>query len=85
MSTLNENLKKMKSTLKDILAKQEYLCITCDVWSSRGQSYLGVTVHFLNSDLQKTQHRESYVLAFKQLHARQTYVELAQLPSHRWK
>lgn len=47
--------------------------VTADVWSSRAQSYLGMTVHFLNHEFK----RESYVLAFKQLHTRQTYKELA--------
>lgn len=74
MATLDERFAEMKSTLKDILSHQKYLCITCDVWSSRAQSYLGVTVHFLNSSFV----RESYVLAFKQLHRQQTYKELAQ-------
>lgn len=73
MSTLNEEFKNVKSELKQILSKQKYLCVTADVWSSRAQSYLGVTVHFLNENFE----RESYVLAFKQMLQRQTYVELA--------
>lgn len=44
------------------------------MWSSRGQSYLGVTVHFINEYF----NRESYLLAFKQLFLRQNYVYLAQ-------
>lgn len=78
MSTLNEKFQQMKSGLKELLAKQSYMCITCDVWSSRGQSYLGVTVHFLNDSLENNKHRESHVLAFKQLYGRQTYIDLAQ-------
>lgn len=73
MSLLQDDYKNMKSTLKEVLAKQEHLCITADVWSSRAQSYLGLTVHYINDLFQ----RESYVLAFRQLKFKQTYIELA--------
>lgn len=74
MKTLDGEFSKMKTALREILSKQKYLCVTADVWSSRAQSYLGATVHFLNAALK----RESYVLAFKQLYSKQTYKELAQ-------
>lgn len=74
MNELNGKSEKMKFALKALLSKQKYLCVTCDVWSSRGQSYLGVTVHFINQNFQ----RESYLLAFKQLHEKQNYIYLAQ-------
>lgn len=74
MSKLESKFHAMKSSLKDILKEQQFLCVTCDVWSSRGQSYLGVTIHFINQDHK----RESYLLAFKRLYARQTYLYLAQ-------
>lgn len=61
-------------SLKQRLTAQKHLCLTADVWSSRAQSYLGVTVHFLNDNYQ----RESYLLAFKQLRKRQTYDVLAE-------
>lgn len=64
----------MKIKLKEILSKQKFLCLTADAWSSRAQSYLGVTVHFLNADYK----RDSYVLAFKQMFCKQTYKELAE-------
>lgn len=73
MTTLGEQFTKMKSTLREFLGKQKHLCLTTDVWSSRAQSYLGVTVHFLNASFC----RESFVLAFKELKCRQTYKELA--------
>lgn len=63
----------MKDELIVLLSKQKYLCATADVWSSRAQSYLGVTIHFIND---VTFIRESYVLAFRQLSSRQTYQEL---------
>lgn len=75
MSTLDKKFKDMKSSLKSILKKQKYLCITCDAWSSRAQAYLGVTVHFINEDF----NRESFLLAFKQMIRRQTYDYLAEV------
>lgn len=74
MKKLGCKFKLMKSALKARIAKQEYICMTCDVWSCRRQSFLGVTVHFLSEEFK----RESYVLAFKRLYRRQTYIELAQ-------
>lgn len=73
MATLEARFKLMKNALREVLAKQKYLCITTDVWSSRAQSYLGVTVHFINESFV----RQSYVLAFKELKLKQTYKELA--------
>lgn len=73
MSTLDDEYSKMKVELKELLSEQKYICLTADVWSSRAQSYLGVTVHFIN---QTTFLRESYVLAFKQIYFKQTYNEL---------
>lgn len=75
MKSLDEEFGKVNGELKKLLAQQEYLCITADVWSSRAQSYLGVTVHFLNDKYQ----RESFVLAFRELKGKQTYFELANM------
>lgn len=72
MSFLRDQYVEMKRRLRLLLDKQEYIYITTDVWSSRAQSYLGMTVHYINERFQ----RESYVLSFKQLKHRQTYEEL---------
>lgn len=63
MATLESRFNEMKSTLREILSKQKYLCVTADVWSSRAQSYLGITVHFLDEMFV----RNSYLLALKSL------------------
>lgn len=73
MLTLDAEFEAVKKSLKELLAKQQYLCVTTDVWSSHAQSYLGVTVHFIDSSYE----RHSYMLAFKQLKSRQTYDVLA--------
>lgn len=72
MKSLDSRFVKMKNILKEHLSKQKYLCATTDVWSSRAQSYLGVTIHFINSEFK----RESYLIGFKQLNFKQTYDEL---------
>lgn len=72
-STLDSKFNEVKAELKERLSQQEHLCITADVWSSRAQSYLGVTCHFINASYE----RESYLLAFKQLKEKQTYDILA--------
>ncbi|XP_055306606.1 uncharacterized protein LOC129570909 [Sitodiplosis mosellana] len=72
MTCLDKEFNKVKDTLRSKLKEQKYVCVTADVWSSRAQSFLGVTVHYINKDFC----RESYVLAFKNLQQRQTYKEL---------
>lgn len=74
MNTLDQQFVRMRDSLKQVLKEQKYICITCDVWSSRAQSYLGVTVHFINEHFE----RESFLLSFKRLFGRQTYVFLAE-------
>lgn len=74
MSTLDQQFVRMRDSLKQVLKEQKHICITCDVWSSRAQSYLGVTAHFINEHFE----RESFLLSFKRLFGRQTYVYLAE-------
>lgn len=74
IKTLDTQYNKMKNLLINRLSKQKYICMTADVWSSRCQSYLGVTAHFINMQTFK---RESYVIGFKRLYFKQTNDELA--------
>lgn len=73
MKSLSANFDTMISALKNTLLNQEFVCITCDVWTCRAQAYIGMTVHFLTDDFE----RKSFVLAFRQLKGRQTNVELS--------
>lgn len=73
MKFLEDQYNAMKTKLTDLLRKQKYLCVTCDVWSSRAQSYIGITVHFIDERYQ----RESFVLAFRELKYKQTHDVLA--------
>lgn len=67
--TLNAQHNQVKNELIERLSNQKHLCMTTDVWTSHAQSYLGVTIHFINGAFK----RESYLLAFKQLYGCQTY------------
>lgn len=69
MNFLKNQFDDMRKRLRALLEKQKYICITTDVWSSKAQSYLGMTVHFINERFE----RESYVLSFRQLKHKQTY------------
>lgn len=73
MKNIAERFSEMKSKLVKLLSEQKYICVTCDVWSSRACSYLGKTVHFLSNEYQ----HYSYVLAFRKLKGNQTNLELA--------
>lgn len=73
MKFMKEQFNLMKAKLVELLNKQDYVCVTCDVWSSRAQAYLGMSIHFINDDYQ----RESYVLAFRELKYKQTHVVMA--------
>lgn len=73
MSAMNESYNTMITKMKTTINRVEYVCVTCDVWSSRAQSYLGMTLHYIESDFS----RKSLLLAFTQLQGRQTYQELA--------
>lgn len=67
MNFMKEQFKLMKTKLTELLNKQEYICVTCDVWSSKAQAYLGMSVHFI----------KTVVLAFRELKYKQTHVVMA--------
>lgn len=73
MNFIDEQFNVMKLKLTDALKRQDHICVTCDVWSSRAQSYLGMTVHFLNANFE----RESFMLAFREMKHKQTHDVLA--------
>lgn len=59
-STMNLTFENVKLKLIKLLELQKYVCVTADVWTSHVQSYLGVTIHFLNQQYQ----RESYLFIY---------------------
>lgn len=74
MKNVSNKYDNSKAKLTEIISEQEYVCLTTDVWSSRAQSYLGVTLHFLTPTLE----RIPVMLAFRQLREKQTYIVLAE-------
>lgn len=74
MTGLDEKFNRIKTKLIRILNEQKYVCTTCNVWSSRGRSFIGITVHFIDH-----YKRKSYVLAFRELVGRQTYKALSKI------
>lgn len=73
--SLISQCESMKTKLIRKLSEQPYVCVTCDIWSSRAQSYFCMTIHFINSEFK----RESYVLAFRQMKYKQTNKEITDL------
>lgn len=72
MTMLEKEYHEMKSKLIGRLNKVEFKCTTTDVWSHRGRSFSGFTVHYYNEKLD----RESYALAFRPMHGKHTYDNL---------
>lgn len=75
MSKLSTMYDEVKAELKRTLKTQKYVCVTSDVWSARGYSYIGITVHFINAKYE----RKSYVLAFRPITGKQSYDVLTKI------
>lgn len=45
--------KKLKTKMKKILKKVEEIAITADLWTKTRRSYLGITAHYLNENLER--------------------------------
>lgn len=75
MSDLNQKFGELKQKLKEKIAKAKYLCLTADVWTNKSRSFLGVSIHFFDENLDK----QSYLLAFRRVYGRHTYAVLADM------
>lgn len=75
MDTLSAQSKLIKLKMMEAIKQQPHICATADIWSSRAQSYFGMTVHWINSNYE----RESFLLAFRQMKKRQTNKEITDL------
>lgn len=73
MKILESNHEKLKLKMIELFSKQQYLCVTFDVWTSFAVSFFGMTIHFLTESFE----RRSYALSFKPLYERQTHEQLA--------
>lgn len=73
MGSLANRFEELRKKLIQLLKEQKHVCITADVWSSRAQSYLGVTAHYITPSFE----RKSFLLAFRSMKSRQTNEVLA--------
>ncbi|XP_066970541.1 uncharacterized protein [Macrobrachium rosenbergii] len=46
-----ERATAVQNRIKDQLAKQSYICMTFDVWLSKGKSFVRVTAHWIDEDI----------------------------------
>lgn len=72
---LEQRFKLKKYELKEVLSTVDVVCTTADCWSSRRRSFLGMTVHWLNTTLE----RKGACLAVRQIYGRHTYDVIAKL------
>lgn len=63
----------IKREIIKIINQHDYICTTADVLTTRAKSYLGVTIHYFDENLEK----QSYMLAFRRLRGRHTHDKLA--------
>lgn len=71
---MSEKMEKVKQKLKDTLMQQAHLCTTADIWSTNNKSYLGMTVHYINTS---NLTRESFMLGCKRIKYSHTFSEIA--------
>lgn len=71
---LEERFIRRKKELKETLCMVSRVCTTADCWTSRRRSFLGTTVHWIDSS---TMSRKSACLAVRQIKGKHTYNVLA--------
>jgi hypothetical protein len=73
--------KEAKDIVSDLLSKVNFVATTADSWSAHNRSFLGMTVHWVNSTTLK---REKAVLGIKELKVQQTgtYLGKAMIELH---
>lgn len=67
----NQMINRLQQTLNQI----DYVCTTADIWSNNQKSYMGVTCHYINENL----NRCSVVLGCRRIKFSHTYLEIGQL------
>lgn len=75
MSDINSNYERIKTNLKTKIAEAKYVCTTADIWTNKSRSFLGVTIHFFDNNLE----RKSYLLAFRRIMGRHTHSALGEI------
>lgn len=69
ISDLEKKYEKLKSLLIERIDKAKYVCLTADGWSNKGRSFLGITIHMFDDELNK----HSFLLSFRRMFGRHTH------------
>lgn len=64
-----------KNELIDRIGQLKYVCQTADIWSTRTKSYMGITIHWIDAQLQ----RQSSALACRRFSGTHSYDRIASL------
>ena len=70
----NESLQRMKTNLQKALSQTKFVLVTADGWSRRRKSFIGLTAHWIDSELK----RRSIALACHRIIDRHTYDVIAE-------
>ncbi|KAL0150385.1 hypothetical protein M9458_054202, partial [Cirrhinus mrigala] len=71
---LDRNYTAMEIELKKTIDEQQYVSTTADIWTAHNKSFLGVTVHWINSE---TLQRNKAAIACRRFRGRHTYDAIA--------
>lgn len=75
---MDEVYNKMISNIKHELSKVNYVCSTADVWSSKKRSFFGVTIHWIDDEL----NRHSRAIACRRFKGQHTFNKIAEVLEH---
>lgn len=75
---IDEEYHHVVTDIKQSLQSVDFMCTTADIWSSSKRSYLGMTIHWIDSGALK---REGPAIACKRFKGAHTYDKVAEIIS----
>lgn len=69
---IDDHYSRMKAIIVKRMETTAYVCTTADMWSSRRRSYLGMTLHWLNTRFE----RESFAIACQRFYGKHDYLNI---------
>lgn len=75
ISDLENKYQKIKTLLIERINEAKYVCLTADGWANKSRSFLGITIHMFDNDLNK----HSFLLAFRRMFGRHTHDALKEV------
>jgi hypothetical protein len=73
---IDESYTAKMNQVKDAIAEQQTVCTTADIWSTPKRSYMGITCHWIDSELLA---RKSAALACRRFTGAHTYDRIAEV------